>query len=1086
VARCVHALAREEVGGLEVITTRGPSRCCGFVAAVVLLVGVNVPPVTAQCTGHASLNDFERSAFVSVANGKRPEVFAEFLSAEGCGPAMVHSLQALGAQVRFADQRVGYALVVLSKDKILDALDLSGIAYAFTSQNPYYIYRDSSYVPPSERKPAPVPAIVIPFPRVATRLPDDGPYFAIGEAGLTAFWREHAHADGRGVSVGVVDDGIDLLHPALQMARDGKGRSVPKIADIEPGVTPEVDPSWVQFGEPIRAPNGVFEAAGRSWTTAGAGTYRFGLFTKALNLGPDGNSHTRRLELSVGVLWDERGHQVWVDTDADGDFSDQRAMKDFAERHDVDFFGRKEGADDNRIPFAIKVDPEHGVYLAIGGLHGTLVAGPLAGNRRTGGLFDGAAPNAQLVAVDQRDWGGLQAAFLRAFARRDVDVINRSGHIGVPQPSGNEDFERHVLERAIAVYDKPIACYCGAANALHVMDYQSPEMLRRNTQASAPLLESITSSVWFTEDGLVNTVLAPSAQLITQSRYDPLAVLWEDGRLHAQVIDGVARLASPAPAGYAIGLNMSPTIPVVSGILADLITEARRRHVRFNAARLAQAVLTSARPVPGFPTSEQGFGLVNAASAWRALVEMAKADDPVNPILTAFVVERLLGGRRAKVNGFQADLPYPNQALEGELWVTRRGGYAGARRYRLSLRGDDGTYTLLDHRIALVRDTAVCVRFSARVKSGLHVAFLRLTDAAAGAVMQEIPLSARAPEVPTVVAPGVEDYRATIPPRRSEWRYVWVGEDVQAARFVMRAPYAGPSVLIAPTVPGFSPVGSKPAAGEAVDSAHHVGAIQRMESWVVTGTELTTEAGSDRAPQIRPGAQLVIFANRPGPEYETPYDPPPPDVSIGETLTVSKYAVAFTRADGETLWVTNRLARIRGRVELYNAAVGSSIVTGAGAHAAVSLERTLPSHLSQWRVAVSPTASRIDDVDAFLLDCTGKEGCRVMIQEPVGAAGATLAVDEPTEGSWRIVIRSRWPVERAKAFRVEEAALTLNDTLIPAQDSAYGSGKRWPVFLGPARRLVNYAAFRIAAAEGQGSENRGVRIAVTPLDRELP
>src|SRR5439155_26684550 len=116
----------------------------------------------------------------------------------------------------------------------------------------------------------------------------------------------------------------------------------------------------------------------------------------------------------------------------------------------------------------------------------------------------------------------------------------------------------------------------------------------------------------------------------------------------------------------------------------------------------------------------------------------------------------------------------------------------------------------------------------------------------------------------------------------------------------------------------------------------------------------------------------------------------------------------------------------------------------------------------------------------------GKESCRGMIQEPGGGGGATLAVDRPYGGSWGIVIRSRWPVERAKGFRVEEAALTLNDTLIPAQDRGYGSGKRWPVFLGPARRLVNYAAFRIAAAEGQGSENRGVRIAVTPLDRELP
>src|SRR5207302_8181196 len=134
-------------------------------------------------------------------------------------------------------------------------------------------------------------------------------------------------------------------------------------------------------------------------------------------------------------------------------------------------------------------------------------------------------------------------------------------------------------ERAIAVYDKPIACFCTAANALHVMDYQSPELLRRNTRAPPPLAESVTSMVWFTQDGLVNTVLAPSAQLITQSRYDPMALPWEDGRLYTWPIGSETRPASPAPDGYAIGFNESPTIPVVSGILADLIGEARRSRI---------------------------------------------------------------------------------------------------------------------------------------------------------------------------------------------------------------------------------------------------------------------------------------------------------------------------------------------------------------------------------------------------------------------------------------------------------------------------------------------------------------------------
>jgi hypothetical protein len=70
------------------------------------------------------------------------------------------------------------------------------------------------------------------YPRVATTVPEAGPYFAADEIGLTELRKQHPEADGRGVRVAVPDGGFDLLHPALQQAKDATGQTVPKIADL--------------------------------------------------------------------------------------------------------------------------------------------------------------------------------------------------------------------------------------------------------------------------------------------------------------------------------------------------------------------------------------------------------------------------------------------------------------------------------------------------------------------------------------------------------------------------------------------------------------------------------------------------------------------------------------------------------------------------------------------------------------------------------------------------------------------------------------------------------------------------------------
>jgi hypothetical protein len=655
-----------------------------------------------------------------------------------------------------------------------------------------------------------------------------------------------------------------------------------------------------------------------------------------------------------------------------------------------------------------------------------------------------------------------------------VDVVNRSGGVGRAGYTGDrdgvEDFAQRVIERAITVYNKPFATYSAAVGTIQVNDYAGPEMLRRNRQLAPPYRDTINSVVWDLPNGLVNVVVAPSLNLETDSRYEPQEILWPDGQRHSFSDDTVAPLA---PAGYVIGSNNSPAIPVVSGVLADLISEAKREHVRYNALRLNNAIFTGTRLLDGFPLSQQGYGLINATHALNQLAKMAKADDPKELELTSFTTSRLAAGKMVNVQGFHADLSKVSEKLDAGIWITRHGGYAGGRKYAFALRGNNGSFELLDRGAVLERDNAVEIHFRTNGASGWNIVFLELRDVEADVVMQDIPLSVRVPDAPQNVAAGVDKYESNIPPLRTEYRYVHVGADVQAARYVIRAPYVGPDSLL--YAPGLRSRNVTPP-GDPMDAAHHVGPMEELESLVVNGT---------------PGTQKIVWENRGRPEYRSPNDPPAPDVAIHAELTVSKYAVALTK-DGRELTISNKLADIEGKVELSDAKLGSSDAKGEGAHASVEIRRTLPAHLSQWRVAVSTESLPPDSTDAFLLNCTdAKNGCGVVAQAPLGQKGATLLVEEPKEGAWLIVIRTRARVDRVAEYKVREALLVPSAPPVEQTDGKHASGTVWSVTLPPKHSDAQYAAFHIAGHAGEegtqnGGAKNGVTIALTSLESDAP
>jgi hypothetical protein len=656
----------------------------------------------AQCNHHAQMDAMERASFVAAEQGSREEISVEVLAEEGCIQAVLDGLHALGAKDRFVDNKVGYAWAMMPKDKVSDVSDLGGVSEAWASTRPldYFLWEAPTAGP---HPVAPVPSFTIPILRVADQLPANGPFFPAKEAGLTDLWAQHPEADGRGVKVALFDDGLDLLHPALQNALSEKGEVLPKVADILPVTGTNEAMGWVQFGGSFSTTDGRFQEAGRTWVAPHNGTFRFGIFSAELYFSAwiPGFSTTKPpadVPLSVAVLWDESANRVWVDTNGDGSFLDQRALGDYGETHDLDYFGNKTAEGDNRLPFGVKIDRnQKAAFFSLSrGFHGAAVAGTLAANRETGGLYEGAAPNAQLIDVRGSSANGKFAAMIAALARNDVDILNRSGILNHSAPGGGyeSDFDRHILDRATAAYDKPVSCLCMSTNALRIRDYQSPEMLRRNRQTRGPYLEAANGMVRADSDGLVNEILAPSNMLAAQSRYNPLFETRKDGRTlltdgEEDTVPGVA-----VPAGYWIGMNNSPTIPYGAGVLADLIAEARRQHVRYNAQRLVDAVLLSGKRIPRLPIAIQAHGVINAAGAWEQLQRMSKADDPSNAELTSFIVEQGEPPAQQKIQGFWADFPERGGPHVVRLWVTRRGGYAGQRSYQLSLKGNDGTFRL--------------------------------------------------------------------------------------------------------------------------------------------------------------------------------------------------------------------------------------------------------------------------------------------------------------------------------------------------------------------------------------------------------
>src|SRR5262249_46326457 len=145
-------------------------------------------------------------------------------------------------------------------------------------------------------------------------------------------------------------------------------------------------------------------------------TYRFGVFHEAdlgagSEYGPGEGATCNGSDVNrngtcgenFAVLWRTADNTVFVDANADNSFAGEPGMTDFSAHYDMRTFGTDNPATPLResVPFVVQTDGKN-KFVNIGivsGAHGTHVAGIATGKGFFGGAFNGAAPEAQVVAV---------------------------------------------------------------------------------------------------------------------------------------------------------------------------------------------------------------------------------------------------------------------------------------------------------------------------------------------------------------------------------------------------------------------------------------------------------------------------------------------------------------------------------------------------------------------------------------------------------------------------------------------------------------------------------------------------------------
>ncbi|MEN3359721.1 MAG: hypothetical protein V7637_3703 [Mycobacteriales bacterium] len=679
----------------------------------------------------------------------QPRVTLMVAADEGSTAAVTTGLTKLGGIVGKRVDSVGYVRVSLPTGAVRKAATLPGITA---------IDLDESIPLPKTRpesRPGHESGPQQPTSGPGPRTPAANPFMPTADTGAVAFKQQHPTWDGRGVTVGILDTGVDLDNPALQQTTTGQRKIVDWVTETDPVF--DGDATWRAMITEVTGP--TFTFAGSTWT-APPGTWRVNRFSETATAGSEFGGDVNRDGDTTdrwGILYDPVSHDIRVDVNQNLDFTDDPVMRPYKEKFDIGHFGTDNPATPvhESAPFTVEyrtgVDvtplglPGTADFVNIGivsDAHGSHVAGITAANDMLGNRnFDGAAPGAKIVVARACLFSGgctnaaLTDGMVDLVVNRHVDVVNMSIG-GLPALNDGNNARAALYNRLI--HDFGVQLIFSAGNDGPGTNTAGDPAVTTDVVSVAA---GISQQTWLADYG---SVTRTPYQLLNFSGRGPR----EDGGFKPNVVAPGAAIstfpmwlpgAPVAEAGYDLppGLGFlqgtSMASPQATGATALLLSAAKATGRGVTPAQLRRAIYTAADPIPGATADGQGNGLYDVPGAWSLLSHGTVAtrgytvDAPVCTPISGFLATPDHGtgiyNRCTPAEGGQR----AGQTTSYPVTITRTTGPNLPLVHTLRWVGNDGTFSS-PGLVLLPLNRPVTITVRARAQAGVHGALLRIDD----------------------------------------------------------------------------------------------------------------------------------------------------------------------------------------------------------------------------------------------------------------------------------------------------------------------------------------------------------------------
>ncbi|MEU3339970.1 S8 family serine peptidase [Streptomyces sp. NPDC006668] len=902
------------------------------------------------------------------------------------------------------------------------------------------------------------------YPAPDKNTPARNPYNPSFETGAVDFVKQHPKADGRGVTIGILDSGVDLGHPALQKTTTGERKIVDWVTATDPIV--DGDATWRPMLTSVSGP--AFTYGGRSWT-APAGSYQISTFSEAATAGGDAKGDANRDGDTTdkwGVLYDAAAGTVRVDLNNNFDFSDDTPMKPYKDGFQVGYFGTDDPKTDvvERQPFVVEIRKDvvynssgaKADFVNIGVIeseHGTHVAGITAANGLFGGRMNGAAPGAKIVSSRACTWSGgctnvaLTEGMIDLVVNRGVDIVNMSIG-GLPALNDGNNARAELYTRLIDTYGVQLVISAGnsgpGANTIGDPGLADKVIsvgatISRETWAAnyGSVVEKKYAMMPFSsrgpreDGGFTPTLSAPGAAINTTQTWLPGAPVAESGYA--------------LPAGYSMLQGTSMASPQATGATALLLSAAKQKHIALSPADLRTALTSTAKHIKGVQAYEEGAGLIDVVDAWDAVRDGATAHDYTVKAPVDTAIDQLL-----KTPGYGTGLYDREGGLKAgqkktyDVTITRTSGSEKAQWHRLRFENNAGdTFRILGkHEVRLPLNQPVTVKVQANPRSaGLKSAILSVDDPSTEGVDKQIlttvvvstPMKYTYSASDSVQRNSTRSYFVTVPEGATSLEVAIGGlKGVSQTRFIAIHPYGVP-----------------------VDNT----STPYCYNNYLDGNGCKPDVRSYADPQ--PGVwEIEVEARRTSPLLDNPYKL---DAAVygaafdPETVTVPEAKVGTPAAAS---WkVTNKLAAIDGHL------VGGPLGSSKTARPTIKQGETqtttvvVPEGAKSLDVAIGNVSDAAADLDLTVKNAAGT----VVGQSADGDSEEAVSVASPAAGTYTIEVAGYSVPSGSTAYDYRDVFFSASLGTVTVDQTA-------PVKLGTGASATVSASVTAAAAAPEGRE----------------